>query len=163
MTKWNDEMPGRLIESMKKGHSFEASCGDLGVTRDTGYAWVDKHPEFAKAKTLGEQLALKLFEQYSLAAISGVIPENLKKLGSKKINVTMAIFMLKTRFHKIYGEKMKIETEREEVTLNIKYSKTPAKDRADIQQAIKDKGLLDASKPKTLKGKSSKEGKVIDV
>jgi transposase-like protein len=157
MTKWNEEMPKRLLESMKKGHSFQASCADLGIHRDTGYEWVRTHEEFAKAKALGEQFGLKLYEQYMLAAITDYVPEELKSHGSKKFNVAGIIFMLKTRFHKIYGEKMKIETEREEVTLNIKYSKTPPKDRADIQRAIKEKGLLDVTKPKAL------EGKVIDV
>jgi len=109
MTKWNKDMPKRLLAIMKKGFSFEAACADLDITRVTGYKWCEIHKEFKSAKLKGEQAALKLLESYALASVSGVIPESLKKYGSKKINVTMVIFMLKTRFHEIYGDKTKVE------------------------------------------------------
>ena len=98
-----------LLKAMSKGHSFEASCAEIGICKDTGYEWIKKYPAFAKAKKEGEAAALKLLESYALADLSGVIPEPLKKHGSRKINTVMAIFLLKTRFHKIYGDRTKLE------------------------------------------------------
>jgi len=108
-SKWTKEAPQILLKSMSKGHSFEASCSDVGICRDTGYDWIVKYPVWAKAKKEGEAAALKMLESYALADLSGVIPEALKKHGSRKINTVMAIFLLKTRFHKIYGDRTKIE------------------------------------------------------
>ena len=112
-----------LLKSMSKGYSFEASCSDIGICRDTGYEWAKKYPEFEKTKKEGEAAALKLLEQYALADLSGIIPPSLKTMGSRKINTTMAIFLLKTRFHKIYGDRTKLEglgpkDEATELTLN---------------------------------------------
>lgn len=109
MAKYKKDMPERLFKSMKQGYSFEASVSDLEVCKKTGYRWVDKYPDFANAKKRGEAAALKKLESFALAALSGVIPAELKKLGSKQINITMCIFLLKTRFHSIYGDKLKVE------------------------------------------------------
>jgi hypothetical protein len=128
MAKYNDEMPSNLIKYMRQGHSFEASCGFLGVSRQAGYDWAKKYDEFKEAKRLGETYSLRYMEQLALACATGVMPDVLKESGSKKLNTTMIIFILKTRFHKIYGEKLKLQNSDDagvEVTLN--YAKNTKK------------------------------------
>jgi len=128
MTKYQKHFPELLFKSLSKGHSFEASMTDLDCHRDTGYEWVKKKPEFADAKKKGEAAALKLYEQMALADLTGIIPQSLKLKGSKRINTTMLIFMLKTRFHKIYGDKMKLESsDDKKVVFNLAYAKPEKK------------------------------------
>jgi len=107
--KYSKDFPARLKTSMSMGYSFESSCASLGVCRKTGYLWVEKFPEFAKAKLEGEAMALRFLESYALSALTGTVPESAQKKGARRIDTTMAIFFLKTRFHRIYGDKMKIE------------------------------------------------------
>jgi hypothetical protein len=125
MAKYKKEFPEILLKSMSKGHSFEASMADFGCCRETGYDWVKRFPAFALAKKAGEAAALKFLEQLAIAKLTGVIPKGLQQKGSKKISSTMIIFFLKTRFHKIYGEKMKLEGADgdKEVTLTLNYAK----------------------------------------
>jgi len=108
MTKYNKDMPAKLLKAMTSGHSFEGACGVLGIGRTTGYRWVESHGGFSNAKEQGDSNALKFFEQIAISKLTGVIPEGLVRKGSKAIDSTMAIFMLKTRFHRIYGEKVRL-------------------------------------------------------
>jgi len=127
--KYKADFPERLLKSMSMGHSFEASMADLKAHKDTGYEWVKKYPKFALAKKDGEAAAIKLLEQIAIADLTGIIPASLKKQGSKKINTTMAIFLMKTRFHKIYGDKMKLEgtTDDKKLEISLNYAKPEKK------------------------------------
>ena len=107
--KYSKDKPQKLIEAMRKGHSFTGALGEIGIGKTQGFAWVDKYPAFAKAKEEGDAFSLNFIEKCAISALTGVIPESLKRMGSKRINVTMAIFMMKTRFHHEYGERMKLE------------------------------------------------------
>ena len=137
--KYKKEFPDILFKTMAKGHSFEAAVTDLGVHRDTGFTWVKKYPEFAEAKKKGEAAALKFLEQLAIAKLTGVIPPSLKAKGSKKLSSTMIIFFLKTRFHKIYGEKMKLEGDSAggEMVISLNYKK-PEKKKDDKDKTKKD-------------------------
>lgn len=130
MTKWNKDMPSGLLKSMKKGHSFQAACIDLDVSTTIGNKWCKKYPAFAEAKEKGNQYGLRLLEQYLLAAITGYMPESLKKHGSKRFNLTGIIFALKTRHHEIYGDKMKlegVEDDGKKININFNYQKPEKK------------------------------------
>ena len=99
----------QLINFMKKGYSLASFGAEIGRCRMTLYRWMDKYPEFAEAHRIGKQSALKFFETMLVNASMGIIPRQLKDLGSKKIDITAVIFALKTRFHHDYGEHQKID------------------------------------------------------
>ena len=107
--KYSKDKPQKLLDAMKKGHSFTGALGEIGIGYTQGFAWVKKYPAFKKAKEEGHAHALAFVEKCAISALTGVIPPSLRAMGSKKINVTMAIFLMKTRFHHEYGERMKLE------------------------------------------------------
>lgn len=110
-----------LIKTMKQGYSLASFAGDIGKSRDTVYNWMKKYPEFKEAHQVGKQLALKFFETMLINCTMGIIPEQLKQLGSKKIDVTAVIFALKTRFHKDYGETQKIDHSSSDGSLRLEF------------------------------------------
>lgn len=89
-TKYTEEMPTRLLELMKEGLSFEACCGELNISKDTGYNYVKQYPEFAAAKALGEVHGQLFWEK---AAIGGMYSGK-----DWKFNTTAFIFIMKNRF-----------------------------------------------------------------
>lgn len=90
-TKYRPDMPERLLELMSDGLSFEACCGDLGISKETGYKWTREYMDFNVAKELGEVRGQLFWEK---AAISGLWSD---KNGSK-FNTTAFIFIMKNRF-----------------------------------------------------------------
>ena len=120
--KWRDEFPNELIKHMISGNSFESFAGHvfkkfkIMVSRTALYNWCDKshdqyHEDFAEAKELGVSLALGYYENLLKSKAVGVLPASLEKLKSRGIDITAVIFALKTRFHSVYGENKRIETE----------------------------------------------------
>ena len=140
--KWSKDKPTLLLAAMKRGHSFQGACGEIGIGKTQAFAWVKKYPEFAKAKEKGDYYALNFLEKCAVSCLTGVTPPSLKAMGSKKINATMAIFMMKTRFHEIYGERMRLEGEKNDDDNTITIAFDPDK--------IKSKGKY-KSKKKQLK------------
>jgi len=131
MTKYNKDMPAKLLKAMTSGHSFEGACGVLGIGRTTGYRWIEAHGGFSNAKEQGDSNALKFFEQIAISKLTGVIPEGLVRKGSKAIDATMAIFMLKTRFHRIYGDKVKlVDASGDDKHVEIKFNYIDPKEKA---------------------------------
>jgi transposase len=89
-SKYKPEFCEILIKNMTDGYSFEACCGILGVTKDTGYKWLQKYPEFADAKKYGEVKSQEWWETEG-------------KLGlwsskENKFNSAVWIFAMKNRF-----------------------------------------------------------------
>ncbi len=89
-TKWEDDFPERLLAEMSKGLSFEACCGALGISKDTGYKFAKENPEFAEAKQLGESKGQYHWESEALKGLWGSKDE--------KFNATVYIFTMKNRF-----------------------------------------------------------------
>ena len=120
--KYKKEYCDMLVKHMSQGYSFSTFGAKVDVTRQTCYEWVDKYPEFKKAKSLGEQKAQDFIEKRLMAKLSG---QDLSALGidTKKIDTTALIFALKTRFHKDYGERQKIEQTVEQKTIQINIDK----------------------------------------
>lgn len=52
-SKYNAAFCDRLVEHMAKGLTFESFGAEVGVHRDTLYAWAEKHPAFSDAKKRG--------------------------------------------------------------------------------------------------------------
>ena len=106
---YKPEYCDQLIDFMKKGYSLSSFGAEIKKCRMTLYRWMEKYPEFDQAHKIGKQSALKFFETMLVNASMGIVPSQLKALGSKKIDITAVIFALKTRFHQDYGEQQKID------------------------------------------------------
>lgn len=106
-SRYKPEYCQKLIDFMAQGYSLKAFGPEVKVCRDTLYEWMKVHPEFKEAHELGYMSALKFFETMLISCARGVIPEQLKRHGSKKLDITAIIFALKTRFHEEYGERLK--------------------------------------------------------
>lgn len=72
-SKYNQKYCEMLIQHMSEGGSFESFGGVIRVVRATMYTWVEKHAEFSEAKDLGEQLALKFYEDIAKASMTGTL------------------------------------------------------------------------------------------
>lgn len=107
-SKYDPKFCQMLISHMSQGLSFESFGGTANVGWRTLYEWAKEHDDFKKAKEVGEGKAMQLFEK---VMISHTIGKSVEGLDLKKSNVTMAIFAMKTRFHKVYGDRMKHELE----------------------------------------------------
>lgn len=113
-SKYKKEYCELLIDYMGKGNSFQTFGVDLDVGRSTIYDWVDRHPEFKKAYEKGKEACRKWFENRLRLCLSG---QDVPGIDAKKIDKTLLIFALKTRFHDIYGEKKEVtvKTDREDL------------------------------------------------
>lgn len=78
-----------LIKHMEKGLSFESFGGKVGVCKKTLYRWVKHHPEFKRAKALGETRSLLFWENLGIRGAQGEV---------KGFNVASWIFNCKNRF-----------------------------------------------------------------
>lgn len=113
-SEYKEEYCKMLIDHMSKGYSFMSFGADVSCGRTTLYEWVDKYPEFAAAKKEGEARALKFLESRAVGKIAG---QKIAGFDPKMSDTAMLIFMMKTRFHKEYGEK-KPELDEDEVEFN---------------------------------------------
>ena len=113
--KYKPEFCELLIKHLSKGSSFDTFGGldEVSVARSTVYAWFEEYPEFKEAKHKAEQKAQAFFEDRLAVKISG---QDVKGIESKKIDTTCLIFALKTRFHKTYGDRQKIEYSADDAT-----------------------------------------------
>ena len=99
-TKYKSEYCDLLIKVMKKGFSFEAVAGHIGISKDTLYDWAKTIPEFSDAKRIGLQYSQLFWEKI---AVDHLI-ENPK---GDKINSSVWIFNMKNRFN--WTDKKEIE------------------------------------------------------
>jgi hypothetical protein len=84
---------------MSAGHSFTSFAAKIKVGRRTLYDWCRFYPDFLAAYETGYSTSLLFYEKQLLKGIC----------GKEKINSTLLIFALKTRFHKEYGVTERIE------------------------------------------------------
>jgi hypothetical protein len=108
---YKPEYCDKLIQHMSTGHSFESFGAVVGCGRRTLFDWAEKHEEFKEAKKQAEEKALKFFEDRLAGKLAGV---EVKGFDPKKVDTTLLIFAMKTRFHKIYGDRLKHEIEDED-------------------------------------------------
>ena len=93
---------------MSKGYSFKSFGATINCGKRTLYDWVKRFPDFEEAKDMGYAAALYFYEKYLIAKVCGFAVEG---IDPKKVNNTCLIFVLKTRFYKIYGDRSKQEVE----------------------------------------------------
>lgn len=86
-TKYRPELCEELVEQMKTGLSFEASCGALGISKDSGYSYLKKYPEFALAKSLGDTLGQHYWESQAIEHLW--LPKDGGKFNSAVFSLTM--------------------------------------------------------------------------
>jgi hypothetical protein len=102
----------KLIAHLSRGYSFESFGAEIKVGRSTMYDWLKVHPEWKEAKEVGEAAGLGLLERIAVAKARG---QTLKDRDGQEVynpkaaDTTMNIFLLKTRFHTVYGENKRID------------------------------------------------------
>jgi transposase len=101
-----------LIQHMANGYSFESFAHKIGRGRQTLYDWTKSYPEWKEAKQIGESAALYHYEKLKQAKLSG--KEGTEEMDARLVDTAVLIFTLKTRFHYVYGEKIRIDAEGEE-------------------------------------------------
>lgn len=107
-----------IVKYMSQGYSLSSYGATIGKTLQTLKNWSNKYPDFAEAHQLGKQSAMKFFEIMLVNASMGIIPDQLKRMGATKYEISAIIFALKTRFHKEYGEKTEINHRSEDGTMS---------------------------------------------
>jgi hypothetical protein len=113
-TTYKPEYCQLLIDHMSEGYSFESFGAKISHGRQTIYDWVEAHEDFKKAKELAMDKALEYFEKRLMLGVDGKQLIGNKEFGitqKTNINPRLLEFALKTRFHKIYGDKSKLELE----------------------------------------------------
>jgi len=104
--KYKPEFCELLIKHFEEGGAFNSFPAVCGVVRSTLYEWVNRYPEFKEAKSIGEAKYQKLMETILIAKSLG---RDGKNFDVKKSDITAVIFALKTRCHKDYSQKDKME------------------------------------------------------
>lgn len=91
-----DYRPGycaQVIDLGKEGKSHAQIAAALDVSRQTMYAWQEKHPEFLDAITRARDLAQAWFEERGQIGLS-----------DKSFNASLWEKQVRARFRKEYGE-----------------------------------------------------------
>ena len=106
-----EEFCDGLMEFMAYGHTFGGACGRLGITLTTARNYLKKHPKFAEAKELGEQLRLYRLERvlnYSATGEAHPADEDnwTNIIKDRRLNFNAIIFSLKTVHRDQYSEKV---------------------------------------------------------
>lgn len=104
--KYEPWMAEKMEEELAKGFSIRACAPDIGVHRDTIYDWIEKYPDFSDSIKRGVDKGLKRLENRLLMLTSGV---DIDGFDPKKCHLGGIIFILKTRFHEVYGDRQKVE------------------------------------------------------
>jgi hypothetical protein len=107
--KYEPEYCKLLIEHMKTGKSYDSFPSvlydkfDVYVALSTMYNWEKEHEDWANAKAIAVGKALNYYETRVVAKTSG---QKIEGINAKDIDAYVLMGMLKTRFHKIYGDKV---------------------------------------------------------
>lgn len=61
-TKYTDDLPSAVLESLAAGKSVTQFAAQIGVHRATIYSWADRHPEFSDALARGQEASQAYWE-----------------------------------------------------------------------------------------------------
>ena len=78
----------KLVNHGKQGLSFEAFAGEVGVWKETLYAWTRSNPEFLDAKRIAESHSRLFWEKLTVMIATGKI---------QGASAAITIFALKNR------------------------------------------------------------------
>ncbi len=125
--KYKEEYNQMLIAHMSKGLSFESFAGEVGVAKSTLYKWKVEIPPFKDSYEIGYSKALRLFETLLVHKCTGTeMKIGNQSIDPKKGDTTALIFAMKTRFHRTYGDRGKVEVESGNDGIIIKIDKDDA-------------------------------------
>lgn len=120
-TKYKPELCKQIEDDLANGYSKEGACGGIGITKETMYQWIKKHPEFSDAIERGVLKSIRHYEARMIALGSG---KKMKGFDPKYCDLRAIQLPLSTRFHRIYGSREKVETtetnKHKKFTLNYK-------------------------------------------
>jgi hypothetical protein len=88
-SQYKPELCSLLVEHLSSGLTFESFGAVAGVSKQTLYVYLDKHPAFVEAKELGEMHGRLFWEKLGRAGAAGKV---------KNFNVSAWIFTMKNRF-----------------------------------------------------------------
>jgi len=102
---------------LAEGFSMAVVAADCDVTRETIYNWMENHPEFFDSIKRGQQKGQAYYERLLKAKVAG---QKVKNFDPKLSDTACLIFALKTRFHKDFGNKDKLDvTQTAEIKIHI--------------------------------------------
>lgn len=87
-TKYDPKYCDMLVDHCKKGLSFEAFAGLIGISRSTLYRWIEENPEFSDTKERADSAVLYAMETLGMAGTAGKV---------KNFNVVGWIFQMKNK------------------------------------------------------------------
>lgn len=73
-TAYTSEMDQRFLKAMSEGLTVEATCGLVGITKETAYNWMKAHPTFFDAISQGRSAQQLWWENTGRAGIVGKLP-----------------------------------------------------------------------------------------
>ncbi len=62
-TKYTDQMPDKIMESLAAGNSVTQFAAQIGVHRSTIYEWAEHHPAFSDALSRAQQASQAYWEK----------------------------------------------------------------------------------------------------
>jgi len=71
--KYKPEYCQLLIKQMSQGHSFSYFCSQLGISRETGYRWVQAKDDFFEAKQIADTAYYTWWQELGRAGAAGQI------------------------------------------------------------------------------------------
>lgn len=134
--KYKEEFCEDLIRHMSQGYSYTTWGVSHDISTSAMYKWENEHPEWLDAKKRGYAAGQIFFEKLLMSASMGIIPENLKKIESKGINLSAVIFALKTRFHKEYSEKIEVDNTSSDGSMKVTFVKPPVEEGEDYEAKV---------------------------
>lgn len=97
-TKYRKQYCQELVDHMRQGLSFESFGGVIGVSKQTLYEWMQRHPDFSDARRKGDTLSLLVWEKLGIAGMTAKI---------KFFNGHIWALNMKSRFK--WSDRMEVE------------------------------------------------------
>jgi transposase-like protein len=117
-------MLNKAIDLMSEGASKVEVAAELGITRETLYDWMKKHPEFSDTIKKGEQLCEAWWEKHGR-----------RSLHDQKFNATLWYMNMKNRFKWSDRQEQTID-----LTANVSTSQKIQEAEARVKKVEKEKG-----------------------
>lgn len=122
---YTPDMGERVIAIMREGLSITAAAGEIGISRDTIYAWAKENPAFSDALNLGRAARVSTLERQLLTMEAGPM-------------VTARIFALKNACPEEWREKVVHAGEKDE-PVQVEHTIKPTQHLLTVLKAIEDR------------------------
>ena len=156
--KYREEFCEDIVAHMSEGYSLTSfpsyiydNHDGFKVSISTIESWL--HPEsgrkdFITAYAIARSKALEFYEKVLKMHIFGIVPETIKNRIGQKMNAHVLTFVLKTRFHQEYGDRLKVQGVEGGPPINIarrgdNYLENISKEDLEIMYSIITKGAAE--------------------